>query len=178
MVKAATRRCLFFMAVILFIVAAPSRAADVYQGPDAFLTEVFAGHPPASKTLWLTDAMQDRVAGILGHKYPFMRLRYWEHEKRSAWILEEIGKEEPITAGIVVDSGKIERMRVLIFRESRGDEVRYPFFTRQFEGAGLKSDARLDRPIDGISGATLSVRALTKLARLALYLDGAARVAR
>lgn len=160
---------------MLLFATAHSWAADVYQRPDAFLTEAFAGHLPASKTLWLTDAMQERVVGILGHKYPAMRLRYWEHEKRSAWILEEIGKEEPITAGIVVDAGKIERMRVLIFRESRGDEVRYPFFTRQFEGAELKSDTRLDRHIDVISGATLSVRALERLARLALYLDGEAR---
>lgn len=175
MVKSTTRRCLFPMTVILFFAAAHARAADVYQSPDAFLTETFAGQPPAPKTLWLTEAMQERVAGILGHKYPAMRLRYWEHEKRGAWILEEIGKEEPITAGIVVDSGKIERMRVLIFRESRGDEVRYPFFTRQFEGAELKPDMRLDRHIDAISGATLSVRALERLARLALYLDGAAR---
>ena len=36
--------------------------------------------------------------------------------------------------------------------------------------AGLKPGDELDRTIDGISGATLSTRALTKLARLALYL--------
>jgi len=163
------------MAAMLFFAAAQSWAADVYQSPDAFLTEAFAGQPPAPKMLWLTDAMQQGAARILGHKYPAMRLRYWEHGKRSAWILEEIGKEEPITAGIVVDAGRIERMRVLIYRESRGGEVRYPFFTRQFEGVELKPDMRLDRHIDSISGATLSVRALERLARLALYLDGAAR---
>jgi hypothetical protein len=173
MVKSITRRCLFLL-VICFATAG-AYALGVYQSPEEFLREAFAGHPPAPKTLWLTDAMQERVVSILGHQYPAMRLRYWEHEKRSVWILEEIGKEEPITAGIVVASGKIERMRVLIFRESRGDEVRYPFFTRQFEGAELKSDMRLDRHIDAISGATLSVRALERLARLALYLDGVAR---
>jgi hypothetical protein len=64
----------------------------------------------------------------------------------------------------------MELLRVLEFRESRGWEVRYPFFTDQFGGIGLRPDLQLDRPIDGISGATLSVRALKKLARLALYL--------
>jgi len=49
-------------------------------------------------------------------------------------------------------------------------EVRYPFFTDQYKDASLQKDKQLDRTIDGISGATLSVRALTKLARLALYL--------
>jgi len=98
-----------------------------------------------------------------------LRVRYWYKGERSAWILEEIGKEEPITAGIVIDKGKIERVEVLIFRESRGWEVRHDFFTEQFEGAKLRKDGELNRAIDNITGATLSVRALTKLARLALY---------
>ena len=41
----------------------------------------------------------------------------------------------------------------------------------QFKDATLTGDKELDKKIDGISGATLSVNALTKLARLALYLD-------
>jgi hypothetical protein len=36
----------------------------------------------------------------------------------------------------------------------------------------------LDRNIDGISGATLSVRALTRLARVALLLDAEVREAK
>jgi Na+-transporting NADH:ubiquinone oxidoreductase subunit NqrC len=48
--------------------------------------------------------------------------------------------------------------------------VRYPFFTDQFNGLQLDENNRLQRKIDGISGATLSVNALTRLARLALHL--------
>jgi uncharacterized protein with FMN-binding domain len=98
-------------------------------------------------------------------------MRYWTRDHRSAWILEEIGKEQPITTGIVVQGGRIERIKVLIFRESPGWEVRHDFFTEQFKAAGLTEKHGLDRHIDGISGATLSVRALTRLARLALFLD-------
>ena len=107
-----------------------------------------------------------------------MRVRYWGEARRSAWILEEIGKEEPITVGIVINQNRIELVKVLAFRESRGGEVRHPFFIDQFKGAGLRDDRQLDRSVDGISGATLSVRALTKLSRLALYLDGKVRVSR
>lgn len=152
--------------------------AAVYQEASAFVAEVFTGKSLEPKTLWLDMAMQAEIVKILGHRYPVMRLRYWSEGHRSAWILEEIGKEEPITVGIVIDRNRIELVRVLEFRESRGGEVRHPFFTRQFEGAGLRDDQDLDRSIDGISGATLSVRALTRLARLALYLDGAARASR
>jgi hypothetical protein len=70
----------------------------------------------------------------------------------------------------VVSGGRLERIKVLVFRESRGWEVRHPFFTDQFRETGLTGDLDLDRDIDGISGATLSVRALKKLSRLALYL--------
>jgi len=60
---------------------------------------------------------------------------------------------------------------VLVFRESRGDEIRYPSFTEQFTGATLNNKQKLDRRIDGISGATLSVNALRKLAAVALQLS-------
>lgn len=152
--------------------------ATVYQEPAAFIEEAFSGKPPASRMLWLDAAAQAEIGKILGHRYPAMRLRYWSEGPRSVWVLEEIGKEEPITVGVIVNRNRIELVKVLEFRESRGDEVRHPFFTRQFEGAGLRDSRQLDRSIDGISGATLSVRALTKLARLALYLDGVARTAR
>jgi hypothetical protein len=46
--------------------------------------------------------------------------------------------------------------------------VRHDFFTHQFSQAQLKNGNRLDRGIDGIAGATLSVNAMRKLARLAL----------
>jgi hypothetical protein len=100
-----------------------------------------------------------------------MRVRYWQEQTQTVWIMDEIGKELPITTGIVVSNGAIDRVRVLVFRESRGWEVRHDFFTNQFKGASMQEDGRLNRQIDGISGATLSVRAVEKLARVALLLD-------
>ena len=84
-------------------------------------------------------------------------------------MLEEIGKTEPITFGVVIADNKVVMVKVLAFRESRGDEIRHPAFTRQFKHAKLDDD-QLDRHINSISGATLSVRAMTKVVRLALYL--------
>lgn len=146
-------------------------AKEGYQSPQAFIKEVFANSPPKPSLLWLTKETQQQAKAILGHKLPMLRLRYWRQDNRSAWVLEEVGKEKPITAGIVIEAGKIGRFKVLAFRESRGWEVRYPFFTDQFVGAALVDRFQLSQSIDGISGATLSVRALKKLARLALYFD-------
>jgi len=154
----------------LMLISAHALADSPYQSPEEFLGEAFAGSPPAPKVVWLRGAVKETAGEILGHAYPGIRIRYWGKDKRTAWILEEIGKTQPITVGIVVDAAGLESIRVLAFRESRGWEVRYPFFTDQFSGIQLTADNRLNRYIDGISGATLSVRALKKLTRLALYL--------
>lgn len=144
---------------------------SVYQNSDDFLAEVFSNDSPKAKIIWPNKSLNKKIVEILGHKYNRLRIRYWQKDSRTAWILDEIGKEKPITTGIVINNQKIERVRVLIFRESRGWEVRHTFFTKQFNQASLETDMSINNNIDNISGATLSVRAVTKLARLALLLD-------
>lgn len=158
------------VAALLLVITATVSARGVYQTNDDFLNEVFNQQVPKSDVVWMKGEVRDRVAEILGHNYSGLRIRYWMKDDRSAWILEEIGKEEPITFGIVVNGDKVEQVKVLAYRESRGWEVRHPAFTQQFSDAKLKDD-ELDRHIDGITGATLSVRAMTAVVTLALYLD-------
>lgn len=162
-------------ALMLAINSAPASSADVFLAPEQFLAESFDGKPPKPSVMWISGDARDQVQQILGHSPGSLRARYWLQGGRTAWILEEIGKTEPITTGIVVDRGAIARIEVLIYRESRGWEVKHPFFTNQFRGATLTALNDLDRQIDGITGATLSVRALTRLARMALYLDARVR---
>ena len=145
---------------------------EVYMAPSAFVEAAFAdGEPGQTEMFWLTKTVQPEIKKILGRNYSGLRLRYWRRDNRTAWILEEIGKVKPITTGIVVEDGAIKRLQVLVYRESHGWEVRHPFFTDQFEGVTLTDGTKLSESIDGITGATLSVNALRKLGRLALYLD-------
>ena len=146
---------------------------DVYLAPDQFLTQAFDGEIPDQKKFWVTKAYKADIRDIMERDLGVLRVGYWRRDDRTAWILEEIGKVHPITTGLIVEGGALLGVTVLIYRESRGWEVRNDFFTDQFVGARLVADRDLDRAIDGISGATLSVRALTKLARLALYLHEA-----
>jgi len=167
MIRAARR----LLAPLALAVAASGVAhGQVYQEPDAFVAEVF-GSKPAPKVLWLTKDIQEQVAAILGHPPAQLRQRYWSEGAKSVWILEETGKEELITAGFVVVGGRIDHVRVLVYRESRGQEVRQSSFVKQFKDAKLARGNRLDRDIDGIVGATLSVGAMERMARLALLFD-------
>ena len=148
----------------------PVFARGVYQTDKSFISEIYSNKPPSSEAVMLLGDLRSNVEEILGHPYASLRIRYWKKDGRSTWILDEIGKTEPITFGIVVKEGKIENIKVLAFREIRGWEVKYPAFTAQFTGVTLK-DKKLDKSISGISGATLSVWAMTSVAELALYLD-------
>jgi hypothetical protein len=121
------------------------------------------------QVLWINGALRQQAEAILGHRFASLRVRYWGEGERSLWILEEIGKEMPITIGVVVDGGRIAEVRILEYRESRGGEVRYNFFTDQFKTLTLGDEKdRLSGHIDGITGATLSVAAVRKIAILAL----------
>lgn len=173
-------RHLILIIGLILIAAGPAHAQidegieDVYLAPTAFLSAAFDGEIPDPEKFWITKGHKNEIKEILGHKLGVLRVTYWRRGTRTAWILQEIGKVKPITTGLVVENGALTRLAVLIYRESRGWEVRHDFFTDQFKGARMTGRHKLDRRIDGISGATLSVNALIRLARLALYLHDAA----
>lgn len=145
----------------------------VYQSPADFLGEYLPGC--SKQALWLTGELKSEIEQLVDHPWPGVRVRYCRRGEKTAWILDEIGKTEPITSGIVVDRGRVERVRVLVFRESRGSEVHRGAFVSQYEDATLRERNALDRPIDGITGATLSVWAVSRQVKLALLLDRVAR---
>jgi hypothetical protein len=161
----------FICTLSLLLLAGKSLHAieDVYLEPDVFIAQSFEGEPE-QKVLWLTKATKASIKQVLGRDYRGMRIRYWQQGARTAWILDELGKVKPITTGFVVENNQMVAMQVLIYRETHGWEVRYPFFTDQFKGLELEENNRHNKKIDGISGATLSVNALTRLSKLALHL--------
>ena len=137
----------------------------------SFLAKVFDDQPLKPNVIWLDQEKKRVIESILQHHAPYIRVKYWQKGTKTAWILNEVGKEKPITVGVVIEQSKITQLSVLAFRESRGWEVKHDFFTRQFNDATINDELQLNQTIDGISGATLSVRALTKIAKIALYLE-------
>lgn len=176
MAAARTSRRLWRAALAaIVLMAACSASGEEYLGRDEFLVLAFGDKPPQMHTLWLTEETRTAAKAAVGWVPVALRLRYWQDGDRTAWILEDIGRDQPITLGIAVSDQRIERVEVLAFRESRGWEIRYPFFTSQFAGLTLAPDGYLSEHVDGITGATLSVRAVERVARLALWLDAQVR---
>ena len=152
-----------------------SLKAETYLTPQQFVDGAFGVNSAKLETLWVTKEVAKQADKILGHAPKQLRQRYWKYGLQTAWILDEIGKEEPITAGFIVESGKIVQASILAYRESRGGEVRHANFLKQYQNVVLLPDSFLNKNIDGISGATLSVRAMGRMARLALYYDQISR---
>ena len=147
--------------------------AERYLTQEEFLRTAFMPDSFSMKQLWLDAAHKKIALDILGHEYRPLRVRYWKQKQKTAWMLDEIGKEQPITLGIVINAGKIETLQVIEYREMRGGEIRHRFFTEQFRTSSLTPDLQLSRTVDTISGASLSVSAATKVSRLALYFHSA-----
>ena len=148
---------------------------DVIETPQAFLTEAFGATPPEAKFLELDGNAQSQIAAALGHPYQQSRLRYWLGNGQTAWIFDDKGKEgyQMTTSGFVVKGGVLQFARVIIYRESHGEEVTQASFLKQFEGAKANGTA-IDKHVDGISGATLSVLMMQRMARAAITLDALA----
>src|SRR5262249_10130130 len=92
-----------------------------------------------------------------------------------AVITNEIGKTEPITFIVGAERRgdgalRVRRVAVMVYRESRGGEVRSKRFLGQFEGKTRDDAIELHRDVVNVSGATLSAGALCNGTRKVLAL--------
>lgn len=161
---------------ILFFLLMPdiASAEEIYMTTENYISAAIGKKPEKPGILWITRDIKPIITRILrGRKSP-LRYRYYRKDSRIVWILDIIGKTLPITTGITIESGKIIDLTVLTYRESHGSEIRYPVYSRQFNDIGLTEKLLLSKPVDGISGATLSSNAMKRIARLALYLSSKA----
>ena len=134
--------------------------------PEVFLEEVFGAEVPTAQSV----AVSGNVAQMI-QPLP-QRMRYWRASGRTVWIFDELGKVgyQPTTCAFVVREKSIERAKVLVYRESRGEQVGQPSFLQQLAGARAAGGG-IDKSVDNISGATYSVKMMQRMARTALMLD-------
>lgn len=79
-----------------------------------------------------------------------------------AAVGEVLGKDQPITFLVATDArDRLKDVDILVYREPYGGEVAYEAWRRQFRGKGASDSLRVGREIRSISGATISVHAVT-----------------
>jgi len=130
---------------------------------------------------WLTDEQKKAIGDLCLQNIKTNRMTFYVGKRDGvpmgyAIIDHEIGKSFPITFMVVLNmDGSVRDVEIMVYREPRGWEVRYPSFMDQFTGKNADTDYRI---IHSITGATLSVRAMVKgvsratAAYKVLYLSG------
>jgi hypothetical protein len=79
-----------------------------------------------------------------------------------ALVQNTIGKHKAMTYMVGVDGrGHVLDVELLVFRESRGSEIRQKRFNSQYEGKTVLDPVRINKDIINISGATMSVRSMS-----------------
>jgi Na+-translocating ferredoxin:NAD+ oxidoreductase RnfG subunit len=79
------------------------------------------------------------------------------------------GKDQPITFLVATDTAdRLKDIDILVYREPYGGEVAYEAWRRQFRGKSAHDTLDVGRQIRSISGATISVNAVTVGVRRAL----------
>jgi hypothetical protein len=170
---------LLFLLFITTIYSGSAKAFELYktfQTPDVFLAEMFNNNVPAPVVLNLDAQAQREISAVFKRPFPSQRVRYWKDESKTVWVFDDIGKEGyvPTTCGFAISNGAVETARVLIYRESRGEQVAEPSFLNQLKGA-TASGTGLSNKVDNITGATLSVVMMERMARTAITLDSLSR---
>ena len=142
-------------------------AVKVYYTEAEALAKVFA----KADTLWVetwrpSPEEKEELQGRLGweieeDEFIIHRARQGSNDLGWAVITEEQGRFKPITFIVhVAPTGKVEMVLVMVYRESRGDGVKRQRFLKQFRKKDVEDHLRLNRDIVGVSGATMSSRAL------------------
>ena len=156
------------LSLFFIIFSYNSFADESLLSKEQFIEKAFGQKEASKGRLRFKEEVKKTAQKIMGSKYKKVLMRYWIEGNRTAWILNRIGKVKPITAGFIIENCKIVSVHVLVYRESHGWEIKYPNFRDQFVGIGMLEKYKLDKDIDGISGATMSVSSMRIMTRLAL----------
>jgi len=115
----------------------------------------------------LSPEKKAQIEERIGWKFPEQAFEVYigetgDHIDGYALIQNTIGKHKPMTYMVGIDStGHVSDVELLIFRESRGSEIRQKRFNAQYEGKTVNDPVRLNKDIINISGATMSVRSMS-----------------
>lgn len=139
---------------------------EIFPGVDEIKTEIVQPEKKARKSM----------AQAVGHPILEDEFTVYKGYKDGritgyAVVGEEVGKFRPITSITRINpDGRVGKVRVMVYRESHGDDVKRSRFLHQYKGKETDDPIRINRDIISISGATISVRSMNAQVRKVLHL--------
>ncbi len=150
---------------------------DVYLTPEDAAKLMFPDSDSIrSEVITITENQKRRIEERIGWHFPETTFDCFIGETKGkvdgwAFIQNTIGKHKPMTYMVGVDpEGEVTNVEILVYRESRGSEVRKKRFNYQYQGKTLYDPIRINRDVINISGATMSVRSMSAGVKRALVL--------
>jgi hypothetical protein len=142
--------------------------AEVYMSEEEAVKTMLPKSERIRKELVrLTGEQKSHIEERIGWKFPEESFEVYIGETGTrvdgyAVVQNTIGKHKPMTYMVGVDGrGRVSDIELLIFRESRGSEIRQKRFNTQYEGKTVLDPVRINKDIINISGATMSVRSMS-----------------
>lgn len=178
---------LLFLLAVLCAMPSPSRAERVWDSDlkryltdqETNMAEVYLREEDGVKIMFptservrkdvitLNPEKKSLIEERIGWKFPEESFEVYIGESGAqvdgyAVVQNTIGKHKPMTYMVGVDNeGSVSDIELLVFRESRGSEVRKKRFNAQYEGKSVLDPVRINKDIVNISGATMSVRSMS-----------------
>lgn len=161
-------------------IAAPLHAATTYWTTPALLKHFFkdSERVRAVEVLGseLASALEGSNVGAPKGKYLVYVGQTGERIDGFAVVDDEKGQHMPITFGFLLGAdGRLKDAQVMTYREPYGHEIRDRRFLDQLVGKRMTDTLKPGIDIDGVTGATISVKSTTIAARRALALCDIAR---
>jgi hypothetical protein len=79
---------IIFTFLVILSLQTPAFANGIYQTSKQFISSSFNGESPKSKALWLSNDDKVAISDIMSHEYNRLRVRYWQQENETVWVLE------------------------------------------------------------------------------------------
>jgi hypothetical protein len=150
---------------------------DVYLTPEDAAKLMFPESDSIrAEVITITEDQKRSIVERIGWHFPESTFDCFIGETKGtvdgwAFIQNTIGKHKPMTYMVGVDpDGEVTNVEILVYRESRGSEVRKKRFNYQYQGKTIDDPIRINRDVINISGATMSVRSMSAGVKRALVL--------
>lgn len=152
-----------FVALPISALVAPSAFAVQYLTVDQAQKEIFPGKSFTAAPVKLTSGQRNAIERVSGVRVLRDEEQVWRVTGGGWFIIDEVvGKHEFITYALGLrPDGSVKQIEIMNYRETYGGEIRNAAWRAQFAGKTSKSELKLDRDIQNISGATLSCRHIT-----------------
>jgi len=161
------------IAIALLVAVVSSSHAKVLLAPEEAVKEAFAGAPAQKRTDYLDEtqvAAITRLAGSAPSSRIVISYRATKDEKPlgTAYLESHLVRTLPETILVVLDpQGRVGKVEILAFDEPDQYRTRERWLD-QFKGRTLDAELSLAKGIRGVTGATLSSRAITAAVRRVL----------